>query len=122
MLERLMNTYDDYLFPGLSIHAPLTISAANRYVRRLRNTMPIPAWRAHDFRRSISTTCSALGAAPHVTEKMLGHELTGSMAVYNKHDWLAEQKDAYELFAEELFAQVRKELDYEKQKRAISSP
>ncbi|VEE61141.1 Uncharacterised protein [Shewanella putrefaciens] len=33
---------------------------------------------------------------PHVTEKMLGHLLGGVMAVYNKHDWLEEQAEAYE--------------------------
>ncbi|MBL4278973.1 tyrosine-type recombinase/integrase [Vibrio fluvialis] len=110
MLERLMNIYDGYLFPGSSLNAPLTISAANKYIRRIRYTLPLATWRTHDFRRSISTICSELGAAPHVVEKMLGHDLGGILAVYNKHDWLNEQKDAYENFAEALFAQVKKEL------------
>ena len=51
---------------------------------------------------------------PHVTEKMLGHELVGVMAIYNKYDWLADQKEAYEKFAEALFTQVQKELEYKK--------
>lgn len=41
MLERLMNIYDGYLFPGSSLNAPLTISAANKYVRRIRDTLPL---------------------------------------------------------------------------------
>ncbi len=45
---------------------------------------------------------------PHVTEKMLGHELGGVMAVYNKHDWLDEQRDAYELYADKIFWHVKK--------------
>ncbi|WPC72975.1 tyrosine-type recombinase/integrase [Vibrio porteresiae] len=110
MLERLMNIYDDYLFPGSSLKKPLTISAANRYIRRMRDILPLAHWRTHDFRRSISTICSELGTMPHVTEKMLGHELGGIMAVYNKHDWLAEQKEAYEKFADCLFEQVQKEI------------
>ncbi|MFN1550213.1 hypothetical protein [Vibrio natriegens] len=36
------------------------------------------------------------------------------MAIYNKHDWLSDQKEAYEKFAEALFAQVQKELEHEK--------
>lgn len=44
---------------------------------------------------------------PHVTEKMLGHELGGVMAVYNKHDWLVEQKEAYELYADKVFFHVK---------------
>ncbi len=110
MLERLMNTFDDYLFPGVSLHKPITISAANHYIRRQRKLLSLPHWRTHDFRRSISTTCSALGTMPHVTEKMLGHELVGVMAIYNKHDWLPEQKVAYEMFADALFDQVKMEL------------
>lgn len=51
---------------------------------------------------------------PHVTEKMLGHELVGVMAIYNKHDWLSDQKEAYEKFADALFVQVQKELEHEK--------
>ncbi|HFQ4959238.1 TPA: tyrosine-type recombinase/integrase [Vibrio vulnificus] len=110
MLERLMNIYEDYLFPGASLQKPLTISAANRYIRRQREVLGLPHWRTHDFRRSISTIGSELGTMPHVTEKMLGHELVGVMAVYNKHDWLAEQKEAYERFGDALFTQVEAEL------------
>ncbi|PWI34881.1 integrase [Vibrio albus] len=114
ILERLMNIYDGYLFPGASLSKPITISAANRYIRRLRETMRLPHWRTHDFRRSISTICSEQGALPHVTEKMLGHELVGVMAVYNKHDWIGDQKVAYEMFADALFEQIQKELSFEK--------
>lgn len=117
MLERLMNIYDDYLFPGSSLNKPITISAANRYIRRQRQLLTLRHWRTHDFRRSISTICSALGTAPHVTEKMLGHDLGGVLAIYNKHDWLDEQKEAYEAFADALFAQVKIELENEKASR-----
>ncbi|MBE4579885.1 tyrosine-type recombinase/integrase [Vibrio navarrensis] len=117
MLERLMNIYDDYLFPGASLNKPITISAANRFIRRQRQLLTLPHWRTHDFRRSISTICSALGTAPHVTEKMLGHDLGGVLAIYNKHDWINEQKEAYEAFAEALFAQVKKELESEQASR-----
>jgi len=33
---------------------------------------------------------------------MLGHELGGVLAVYNKHDWLDDQLEGYELYAEKL--------------------
>ncbi|HDY8008067.1 TPA: tyrosine-type recombinase/integrase [Vibrio vulnificus] len=117
MLERLMNIYDDYLFPGASLNKPITISAANRFIRRQRQLLTLPHWRTHDFRRSISTICSALGTAPHVTEKMLGHDLGGVLAIYNKHDWLEEQKEAYEMYADALFAQIKKELKNEQASR-----
>ncbi|NAW63782.1 tyrosine-type recombinase/integrase, partial [Photobacterium halotolerans] len=96
ILERVMETYDDVLFPGHDLDTPITISAANRYIRRIRTSLPLEEWRTHDFRRSLSTGASELGVMPHVVEKMLGHELGGVLAVYNKHDWLEEQLEGYE--------------------------
>ncbi|WP_036798221.1 tyrosine-type recombinase/integrase [Photobacterium marinum] len=102
ILERVMETYDDVLFPGADLNTPISISAANRYIRRIRASLPLEHWRTHDFRRSLSTGASELGVMPHVVEKMLGHELGGVLAVYNKHDWIEEQREGYELYAKNL--------------------
>ena len=64
----------------------------------------------HDSRRTISTRLSEKGVLPHVTEKMLGHVMQGVMAVYNKHDWLTEQREAYELYDSMIKDTVRDEL------------
>ncbi|EIX8906482.1 tyrosine-type recombinase/integrase, partial [Escherichia coli] len=102
-IERLLNIGFDVLFPGQEIDKPIDRSSANLYMKKLRAKIDIPEWRTHDFRRSLVTNLSGEGIMPHVTEKMLGHELGGVMAVYNKHDWLSEQKDAYELYADKIF-------------------
>ncbi|CAG20101.1 tyrosine-type recombinase/integrase [Photobacterium profundum] len=102
ILERVMATYEDVLFPGRNLDKPISIAAANRYIRRIRDSLPLEYWRTHDFRRSLSTGASELGVMPHVVEKMLGHELGGVLAVYNKHDWLGDQLVAYDLYAENL--------------------
>lgn len=107
-VERAMTTYQDVLFPGDTLTTPITISAANRYIGRLRSDMDIGYWRAHDFRRTLATRLSEQGVMPHVTEKMLGHDLGGIMAVYNKHDWIEEQKKGYELHADKIFWHVKK--------------
>lgn len=83
---------------------PITISASNRYIRCIRASLPLEKWRTHDFRRSLSTGASELSVIPHVVEKMLGHELDGVLAVFNKHDWLDEQREVSELYAERLVA------------------
>lgn len=78
ILERIMATYEDVLFPGHNLDEPISIAAANRYIRRIRDSLPLEYWRTHDFRRSLSTGASELGVMPHVVhvvEKMLGHEL-----------------------------------------------
>ncbi|MFG1172119.1 tyrosine-type recombinase/integrase [Erwiniaceae bacterium CAU 1747] len=108
LLQKAMLTYDQILFPGAEITKPLCIAAANRYILRIRDSLDLSYWRAHDFRRTLVTRLSEEGIAPHVTEKMLGHELGGVMAVYNKHDWLEDQRQAYEIHAEKLFWHVRK--------------
>ena len=84
-----MATYDDVLFPGQDLNTPISIAAANRYIRRIREGLPLEHWRTHDFRRSLSTGASELG---------------GVLAVYNKHDWLDGQLEAYERYADKLTA------------------
>lgn len=108
LLEKAMETYDQILFPGADTREPITISAANRYILRIREGLDLGYWRAHDFRRTLVTRLSEEGVAPHVTERMLGHELGGVMAVYNKHDWIEDQRKAYELHADKLFWHIRK--------------
>ncbi|MGF1702454.1 tyrosine-type recombinase/integrase [Photobacterium makurazakiensis] len=83
MESRFIQKKDDVLFPGQNHNTPITISAANCYIRRIRANLPLEEWRTHDFRRSLSTGASELGVMPHVVEKMLGHELGGVLAVYN---------------------------------------
>lgn len=108
LLEKAMLTYDKVLFPGNKITEPLTIAAANRYIKRIREGLDLGYWRAHDFRRTLVTRLSEEGIAPHITERMLGHELGGVMAVYNKHDWIEGQKEGYEIHADKLFWHVKK--------------
>ena len=52
----------------------------------------------HDLRRSFATRLSDLGTAPHVIEKILNHQMTGAMAVYNRAEYLAERRAALDLW------------------------
>jgi integrase len=88
----------EFLIPGQSARKPLTSHAQNRFVQRLNERMKLERFVPHDFRRTIVTRLSENGIMPHVTEKMLGHELGGIMAIYNKHDWLDEQLVGYDLY------------------------
>ena len=88
-----------FLIPGQNKNKPLTTHALNRFVQRLNDKMCVEHFTPHDFRRTGTTRLSENGIMPHVTEKMLGHELGGILAVYNKHDWIDEQLVAYTLFS-----------------------
>ena len=104
-IEKLLNAGNDVLFPGQAMDKAIDRSSANLYIKILREKVDIPEWRTHDFRRSLVTNLSGEGIMPHVTEKMLGHERGGTL--YIKHDWLPEQKEAYELYADKIFWHVK---------------
>jgi integrase len=56
-------------------------------------------WRIHDLRRTVVTGMARLGVPPHVGDKILNHQsgtISGVAAVYQKHEFLAERKDALE--------------------------
>jgi len=106
-VERLLAMNNPVMFPGQELDKAIDRSSSNLYMKNLRKKIDIPGWRTHDFRRSLVTNLSGEGIMPHVTEKMLGHELGGVMAVYNKHDWLEDQRKAYELYADKVFWHVK---------------
>lgn len=108
LLKKAEMTYGNILFPGPRLSVPMSISGANRFIGRIQGVVGVGEFSAHDFRRTLATRLSEEGVAPHVIEKMLGHELGGVLSVYNKHDWIAEQKAAYELYAEKIFWHIRK--------------
>jgi integrase len=73
----------------------------NRAAANITETMQ--HWTLHDFRRTISTRLNDdLGAAPHVVEAILGHVVKGIAGVYNRADYLNEQRRALERWAEYL--------------------
>lgn len=108
MLKKAEMTYGNVLFLGPDLKKSMAIAGANRFLGRVEASLGIGEFSAHDFRRTLATRLSEEGVAPHVIEKMLGHELGGVLSVYNKHEWIAEQKIAYELYAEKIFWHIKK--------------
>jgi integrase len=106
-LDLIYGSNRTYLIEGDKKGAPLTTTSINRFVKRMNNSLKYEHFVPHDFRRTISTRLSENKVMPHVTEKMLGHELGGIMAIYNKHDWIDEQRDAYQLYWELLEQKLR---------------
>jgi hypothetical protein len=59
-------------------------------------------WRLHDLRRTCVSGMARLGVAPHVADKILNHQagtISGVAAVYQRHDFLSERRDALERWA-----------------------
>jgi integrase len=73
-----------------------SFSAAKRELDKLSQ---VTGWRLHDLRRTCVSGMARLGVAPHVADKVLNHQtgtISGVAAVYQRHEFLAERKDALE--------------------------
>ncbi|HAN63165.1 MAG TPA: integrase [Rhizobiales bacterium] len=71
-------------------------SAAKRELDQLSQ---VTGWRLHDLRRTCVSGMARLGVAPHVADKVLNHQsgtISGVAAVYQRHEFLVERKDALE--------------------------
>jgi integrase len=66
---------------------------------RLDQLSGVTGWRLHDLRRTCVSGMDRLGIAPHVADKILNHQagaISGVAAVYQRHEFLAERREALE--------------------------
>jgi len=71
----------------------------NRSKRRLDAVSGVEDWVLHDLRRTCVSGMARLGVPPHVADKILNHQsgtISGVAAVYQRHEFLAERKEALE--------------------------
>jgi integrase len=69
--------------------------------RKLDQLSGVTGWRLHDLRRTCVSGMARLGVAPHVADKILNHQngaISGIAAVYQRHDFLAERKQALKVW------------------------
>src|SRR3954464_9798476 len=60
-------------------------------------------WRLHDLRRTMVSGMARLGVAPHIADKILNHAsgtISGVAAVYQRHEFLQERRNALHLWGE----------------------
>jgi integrase len=73
--------------------------AFSRAKRQLDMESDVNNWCLHDLRRTCVSGMARLGVAPHVADKILNHQagtISGVAAVYQRHDFLSERKEALE--------------------------
>jgi len=71
----------------------------NRMKRRLDALSGVEDWVLHDLRRTCVSGMARLGIAPHIADKILNHQsgtISGVAAIYQRHEFLAERKEALE--------------------------
>lgn len=105
LLDKLALIYrtEGYVFPGERTGNEISIHAIDRFCSRMSAKLfaehGISKIKPYDFRRSISSILCEMDVKwLPITEKILGHKLKGTMAHYNKADYLKQQLQAYELY------------------------
>jgi integrase len=80
--------------------AELRKTAAERWDDPERVTLE--RWVIHDLRRSARSLMTQAGIAPDHAERALGHVIGGIRGVYDRHDYHAEKRAAFEALAARL--------------------
>jgi integrase len=74
---------------------------------RLDRLSGVRDWTLHDLRRTVVSGMARPGVAPHVADKILNHQsgtISGVAAVYQRHEFLRERKQALDLWGEHVVA------------------
>ena len=96
----------DYIFPSPRDKSkPVNEKALTRAWSRIREQLEIDDTRPHDCRRTLATGLQKIGVRLEVTEAILNHKsgsVSGIVAIYQRHDWKVEKREALDAWAEVL--------------------
>src|SRR5262249_529633 len=65
-------------------------------LRRAEKRKPIEHWTLHDLRRTARSLMSRAGVSADIAERVLGHKIAGVRGVYDRHEYVAEKREALE--------------------------
>jgi integrase len=85
-------------FSGFS-KAKAALDARIAEIRKHDKRKPMQSWVLHDLRRTGRSLMSRAGVSPDHGERVLGHAVPGVRAVYDRHSYMEEKKDALERLA-----------------------
>lgn len=64
-----------------------------------KEAAPFPAWTIHDLRRTVATNLGKLGVSRFIIERILNHADRSVTGIYDRHEYLAEKREALEAWA-----------------------
>jgi integrase len=83
--------------------------------KRLDQLSGVCGWTLHDLRRTVVSGMARLGVAPHVADKILNHQsgtISGVAAVYQRHEFMNERKEALRLWGQHVASLTRSEIAF----------
>ena len=84
---------------------PMTL---HHLIVRMRRDAGLLDVRLHDLRRTLRTGLAELGVSFEVAERVLNHAMPGLQAVYNRHSYITEKRNALALWAEHVLSLAEK--------------
>jgi integrase len=80
-----------YVFPSLH-GGPWGVSS--KLKARLDKLSGVSGWTLHDFRRTAKTLMARADVRPDISERVLGHQIRGVEAIYDRHRYEQQKADA----------------------------
>ena len=85
------------VFPG---KAGVPLSRGGNHKSSIDRAAPgLAPWTVRDLRRTSRSLMSRAGVQPDTAERVLGHAIPGIRGVYDRHEFIAEKRDALERLA-----------------------
>jgi integrase len=91
-----------YLFPSPRGNGPITVRALTRAVDRNIKALGVADFTPHDLRRTVASHMAGFGIPRLVISKILNHVEPGITAIYDRHSYDPEKRDALARWAERL--------------------
>jgi integrase len=120
LAHSLLPKREGLLFPAKARGTP--INHWSECKEEFDKECPIAPWQLRDLRRTFATKLASLRVAPHIIERLLNHrlgtlpiggEISAVAAVYNRHQYLDEMREAverWERYLLSLLNQAKKEI------------
>ena len=95
------------LFPSPTVDKAINPNAMARAVSRYRRSVDAKHWTPHDLRRTAASKMASAGVERLVIKKILNHQESDITAVYERHSYDKEKREALELWGNMLQEMTR---------------
>ena len=104
LLERVkaLSGSSKWLFPSTQTENAMLNTSIDHALRRNQSRFGIPTFTPHDLRRTAASHMTGLGISRLTVSKILNHVESGITAVYDRHSYDQEKRDALNLWAEKI--------------------
>ena len=104
LLHEMPRLDDRHLFPSRSVNGYITPEAINHALQWSMGALGTQPFTPHDLRRTAASHMTRIGIPRLVVSKILNHVETGVTAIYDRHSYDAEKREALDAWGQKLEA------------------